>query len=86
MKQRLEEFGSKFTDTLLEIMGDRISIALEIGSLGTDPDYQGHGYASALIQIGVDLVRHTLAVHPTPSDSLTLLGRRSWYSDVARVE
>ena len=82
----MEEFGSKFRDALLEVIGDRISIALEIGSLGTDPDYQGRGYASALIQIGIDLVRRTLTAHPTLSDSRILLGRRSWYSHVARVE
>ena len=44
-------------ETVGEVLGDRTSQMIEIGTLATTPESQGRGYASALVHIATDLVR-----------------------------
>ena len=41
---------------ILETIGHKVSQMIEVGSLGTTPECQGRGYASALVCVATDVV------------------------------
>ncbi|KAM5534312.1 hypothetical protein V8D89_012040 [Ganoderma adspersum] len=48
--KRWQEFGAKAQTLVVEAFGDKVRDMYEIQALCTDPDAQGRGYASALVE------------------------------------
>lgn len=48
--KRWKEFGVKAQTLVVEAFGDKVQDMYEIQALCTDPDAQGRGYASALVE------------------------------------
>lgn len=54
--QRFQECGKKIEALKETALGDEAENMYEIEILGTDPEYQGRGYASALVNTVTDMV------------------------------
>ncbi|KIP05678.1 hypothetical protein PHLGIDRAFT_487418 [Phlebiopsis gigantea 11061_1 CR5-6] len=50
----MNEFQKKLGAAVQEALGSRVDSMLEVGGLATLPDWQGHGYATALIRTVTD--------------------------------
>ena len=54
--QRVEEFITKYTASIQKHLGERVKEMYVVASLATDPEKQGHGYASTLVRVVTDRV------------------------------